>query len=387
MKITRFFYYLILLQYRCNTNNQMILNKFTDFYKRFERYISPIGLIYGFIFTSLTLTRVDMWLENFWIVMHLLIVCFGILAQAFYENRLERKGTPEADRTKFHFYLTLVIQFAFGGLFSTFFVFYMRSTSITESWIFVLILLILLIGNELWKKYYQRLAFQVSVLFISIYLFLIFLLPVLLHRLGADIFIISGILSLVTIFFFLRILRRFTETRFKSEHNILRVSVITIYIIMNALYFTDIIPPIPLSLKVAGVYHNIVKTSEGNYQAVGEPTVWQDYFNRYPVFHYQAGETVYAFSSIFSPIAFITEIVHQWQYYDENTKTWVDSGRITLPISGGREQGFRTYSIKQSLAAGFWRVRVMTPAGQVLGNIKFEVIKVPDSPSLITKIL
>ena len=40
----------------------MFLNKFSDFYKRFEKYISPIGLIYGFIFTSLTLTRVDMFM-------------------------------------------------------------------------------------------------------------------------------------------------------------------------------------------------------------------------------------------------------------------------------------------------------------------------------------
>ena len=95
----------------------MILNKFSDFYKRFEKYISPIGLIYGFIFTSLTLTRVDMWLENFWIIVHLLIAGFGIIAITYFENQIEQKKRPEEDREKFHFYMNLIIQFAFGCLF------------------------------------------------------------------------------------------------------------------------------------------------------------------------------------------------------------------------------------------------------------------------------
>ena len=134
----------------------MLLNKFSDFYKRFEKYISPIGLIYGFIFTSLTLTRIDQFIENFWIVIHLLIATFGILVLTLYENRAEKKQVPIEDRQKFHFYLTLIIQFAFGGLFSTFFVFYMRSSSLFESWLFLLILIVLLVGNELWKKHYSR---------------------------------------------------------------------------------------------------------------------------------------------------------------------------------------------------------------------------------------
>ena len=85
----------------------MILDNFSNFYKRFEKWISPIGLIYGFIFTSLTLTRVDMFLENFWIMMHLFIAGFGILAVTLFENKAEKKNLSEEDKIKFHFYLTL----------------------------------------------------------------------------------------------------------------------------------------------------------------------------------------------------------------------------------------------------------------------------------------
>lgn len=365
----------------------MILNKFSDFYKKFEIYISPIGLIFGFIFTSLTLTRVDMFIENFWIVMHLLIVAFGILAVTLFENRFEEKKLSGFDREKFHFYLTLIIQFAFGGLFSTFFIFYLRSSSLVESWFFLLILLILLVGNEIWKKHYTRLAFQVSVLFVSIYLFLIFLLPVLFHRLGSDLFIASGLISLAIIILFLFLLKKFAQEKFKNDHKSLRISVLGIFIIMNILYFTNIIPPIPLSIKASGVYHSIVKNVDGNYSAQVEPSIFRDYFNRFPVFHRQTGETIYAFSAVFSPIKFATEIIHQWQYYDEVKKEWVDSNLIVLPIIGGRDGGFRTYSVKQAVPSGLWRVKVMTTQGQTIGNINFKVKETNVAPNLVKIIL
>lgn len=351
----------------------MLLNKFSDFYKRFEKYISPIGLIYGFIFTSLTLTRVDTFLENFWIVVHLCLAASGIFTLTLFENRAQKKNLPDEDRQKFHFYLTLVIQFAFGGLFSTFFVFYMRSSSLAESWLFLLILVILLVGNELWKKHYSRLAFQISILFISIYLFLTFLFPVLFHRLGSDLFVAAGLASLVIVALFLSLLKKIAYERFKSDHHVLRIIVLAIFALMNLLYFTNIIPPIPLSLKASGVYHSISRNAAGDYVVTGEARIWRDYFNRYPVFHRKVGEPVYVFGAIFSPINFSTEAVHQWQYYDEVKKEWIDSSRIVMSIVGGREDGYRTYSFKQALPPGLWRVRITTIKDQTIGTVGFRV--------------
>jgi len=256
-----------------------------------------------------------------------------------------------------------------------------------DSWFFLLILVVLLVGNEIWKKHYQRLSFQISILFVSFYLFLIFLLPVLFHRLGADLFVASGILSLLLVSLFLLILRKFAREKFRSSHNILMTSLFSIFILLNILYFTNVIPPIPLAIKEAGVYHGVVKNNAGNYEVQGEPKLWQDYFNFYPVFHKQVGETVYVFSAIFSPVNFATSIIHQWQYYDEVKKAWVDSSKITLPITGGREQGYRLYSSKQAIIAGLWRVKVMSVSGQVLGRINFRVEDATTTPSLIKKVL
>ena len=257
--------------------------------------------------------------------------------------------------------------------------------SLLDSWPFILFLLVLLVGNELWKKHYQRLTFQISILFISIYLFLVFLLPVLFHRLGADIFVLSGILSLIIVFLFTLVLKKYTGEKFKIHHNTLRLSVIIIFIMMNVLYFTNIIPPIPLSLKEAGVYHNITRNNAGNYLVQAEAGNWLNYFKQYPVFHKSINDSVYVFSAVFSPTKFEAEIVHQWQYYDEVKKEWIDSSKITLPITGGREEGFRTYSFKRSIIPGLWRVKVINMRGQVLGKINFKVETSTSTPDLVTK--
>lgn len=364
----------------------MFINKITDFYRKFEIYISFITFSFGLITTFLTLTRVDMLMENIWIILNLIFATAGILALTYFENR-NKKEDSLTSKIEIHFYLTLFIQFAFGGLFATYFVFYLRSSSLSDSWFFLLTLLILLVGNEIWKKHYQRLTFQISVLFVSLYLFFIFLLPVLFHRLGADLFLISGLLALLIIFLFTLLLKKIALEKFKNSHKLLQKSIVIIFLLINIMYFTNIIPPIPLALKADGVYHHITKLSNGNYEALGESKKWFDYFISYPVIHNKGGEAIYVFSAIFSPVNFSTNIVHEWQYYDEREKEWIVSSRIILPINGGRENGYRTYSLKRNLEPGLWRVRVMTPANQVLGRVKFRVRDIVDSIPLVTKLL
>ena len=129
------------------------------------------------------------------------------------------------------------------------------------------------------------------------------------------------------------------------------------------------------------------ETSQINYQVTAEPTVFSDYFNRYPVFHKNLGETVYVFSAVFSSINFSTDIIHQWQYYNSQKRVWVDSTQIVLPITGGREGGYRLYSSKQLVTPGLWRVKVMTISGQVVGKINFKIEESSTTPELITKLL
>ncbi len=222
-----------------------------NWYSRFERPISSASLVFGFIFDALTLRRVDTLWENLWIVAHLLIVgLFIILVQI-----RERQSGDEKNPSKIHFYFVNVLQFFFGGLLSTYLVFYFRSADVFVAWPFILLLILAFIANESLKRHYVRFSFQISLFFLSIYLFLIFLVPVVLHKIGDWVFLLSGFLSLIFILFFVTFLYNVTKNRFKSNLKKIVFLISGIFITINFLYFTNIIPPIPLSLKEAGVYH------------------------------------------------------------------------------------------------------------------------------------
>src|SRR4051812_45697173 len=100
----------------------MKIRSIKNWYFRYERIVSSFSLIGGFIFDAVTLKRVDLFWENLWVAVHLLVAGIGIILLNIYENKKEH--ISESVRSKIHFWLIIGVQFAFGGLLSTFLVFY-----------------------------------------------------------------------------------------------------------------------------------------------------------------------------------------------------------------------------------------------------------------------
>jgi hypothetical protein len=44
-----------------------------------------------------------------------------------------------------------------------------------------------------------------------------------------------------------------------------------------------------------------------------------------------------------------------------------------MPVSGGREGGYRGSTVKQRVAPGDWRVDLETAHGQIIGRVSFRV--------------
>jgi hypothetical protein len=348
----------------------MVLTKLKNWYGKYERPISSISLVGGFVFDALTLKRVDLFWENFWVVAHLVIVGTGIVLV----HAIEKNEGDESNPSKTHFWLVNIIQFFFGGILSTYLVFYFRSGDIAVSWPFLLILALAFWANEALKRHYTRLIFQISLFYLSLFSFAIFLVPVLEHKIGQEIFLISGVVSLAAIAIFLFIIRLVNRREFRASRKLLLPVIAGIFLLVNILYFTNLIPPIPLSLKDAGVYYSVQRDVQGNYQSMGEMTVWQNYFRLYPDFHEVAGLPVFVYSAIFSPPSLNLDIVHQWQHQDASGN-WQTISSVNLHIVGGRDGGFRTYSEKTAgLTAGHWRVNVLTTNGQLIGRVRFNLI-------------
>jgi hypothetical protein len=360
-----------------------LLEKTRNWYGRFERPISSFSLIFGFIFDALTLKRVDTLWENIWIFGHILIVGIFIILIHTRNNEIGDERNP----SRAHFWYVNILQFFFGGLLSTFLVFYFRSSDILSTWPFLIILTLAFIANESFKRHYIRLSFQISLFFLSIYSFAIFLVPVILHKIGMWVFIISGLLSLLFITIFVAILFYFIRDKFVESKKMILSLIIGIFSIVNIFYFTNLIPPIPLSLKDANVYHSIKKNESGNYNVTYEKSDWRDYFKLYPNYNKTEESPVYAYSAIFSPKNLNLTIIHEWQYYDETNNKWKTTGQINLHVIGGRDGGFRTYSLRTNLTSGKWRVLIKTTEGQTIGRIRFKITKTDNEPPLLTNVI
>jgi hypothetical protein len=147
-----------------------------------------------------------------------------------------------------------------------------------------------------------------------------------------------------------------------------------IYLSLNFLYFTNIIPPIPLSLKDVGIYHSVVKFGDGTYRLTYEkPKWWQLYKKSDNTFHYEEGDNVFCFASVFAPTRLATDIYHHWERYNDETSKWEEHGRFSYAIEGGSDRGYRGYTLVRNYAVGKWRCTVETERGQVIGRETFTI--------------
>lgn len=362
---------------------QSRLGKLRNWYGRYERPISSLSLIGGFVFDAVTLKRVDLFWENFWVIAHLAIVGTCIVLV----HALEKAEGDETNPSKAHFWLVNILQFFFGGILSTYLVFYFRSSDITVSWPFLLILALAFWANEALKRQFIRLVFQASIFFLSLFCFAIFLVPVLTHQIGAGMFIWAGLCSLAAMALFLWLIKTVAKEEFEKSKKLMFASIAGIFALVNILYFTDILPPIPLSLKNAGVYYSLQKDGQGNYQAIGEQTSWLDYFQIYKNFDYIPGQPVIVYTAIFAPSKLTTTVVHEWQKKDPSSGKWLTIDKISLKVVGGRDGGFRTYSEKiVNLSPGLWRVNALTTRGQIIGRVRFNLVLASGLPR-ITQVL
>jgi len=352
--------------------------KAKDFYFKYERRIGTAALFFGFILDSLTLQRIDDLFENLIVIFYLILSGFIIFLINIYKSGESKSKTLSIVGP----FLPTITQFSFGGLFSAFFIFYSRSGDFSVSWPFILILLFLLIGNEFFKEYYKRQSFQISIYFVAVYSFLIFFIPIIISSVGAIAFVISGLLSIVAIKFFVYIMDLFTKV--EEERGAAFFSVGLIFVLINVLYFTNILPPIPISLKDVGVYHLVEREEDGNYLLRSEKESWIESILPGKTIHLIRGNPLYVFSSVFAPTNISSDIVHCWQYKEDNN--WKEASCISFPIFGGANQGYRGYSVKQNLFPGEWRVNIETKRGQKIGHIKFKVEEVSKTPELDTKI-
>ena len=156
---------------------------------------------------------------------------------------------------------------------------------------------------------------------------------------------------------------------------------------MNTFYFTRVLPPLPLALSDVGIYHAIRHTGS-IYLVQEEPQPWTVRFGfARPVVHVAPGEKLALYSAVFAPIRMTTQIAHRWQWWDSRSKHWQTLSKVAFSISGGREHGYRGYSLKSGLRAGDWRVNIDSADGRLIGRFAFNVVLIASPVQTVPKTL
>jgi hypothetical protein len=141
--------------------------------------------------------------------------------------------------------------------------------------------------------------------------------------------------------------------------------------ILIGFYFLNWIPPVPLSLKFGGIFHQVTKKADA-YHLRYEAGAWYQFFKRSDQ-PFRGDGPAYCFTAVFAPVDLKTTIYHRWQYRVAAGRTFAQTDRIAIAISGGREEGYRGYTVKQRVIPGFWRVDVETEDGRIIGRVNFRV--------------
>jgi len=364
-------------------------------FSRYERHISAAAMLGGFVVDNFTFGRIDRPAANVVFCAYLLLAAASIALLHALQSRMDRRleelpesGAAETQSIsdlrntgRLHTILPAASQFALGGLWSGFLVFYSRSAVFSASWPFLLVLTAVFVGNEVFRHYRSRLVFSGVLFFFALYSYAIFVVPVLAGRIGNVVFLASGAAATVIFLLFLQVLNLVGRKRFKQSRLLLFSGAAAVLATMNLFYFTDVLPPLPLALANAGVFHS-VKRIGATYSAVAEPQPLTAMFNlSRPVLHVAPGQSLAVYSAVFAPIKLTTKIAHRWRWYDPNRKAWVQQSVVTFPISGGRAGGYRGYTIKSKPRAGAWRVDIDTEDGRLIGRVGFEVVTVSQPAS------
>src|SRR3989338_2364194 len=361
-----------------------MLQRSKSFLFRYERRLSTFAFVFGFLWDNLTLTRVDRLFDNVVLSLYLVLAFGSICVINAHSTRLRRiesglglsqSGFFSASIGKYGASVArILLPFAFGGLFSGFLIFYSRSGEVLSSAPFLFLLIAFFFGNEFLQRHYQRFIFQMSVFFVALFSYASLLVPILLGRIGGSIFVVGGLVALILFWVALRAVSFFAREEVEENRYSLYAVVTIIFITFNFLYFNNMIPPIPLALKEIGIYHTVLRTRSGEYRLSFEKAPWYSFGKKTSaVFHRVENEPVYAFTSVFAPTLLDTEVLHRWSFFDETTEDWVSSTVIGFPISGGRKDGYRGYSVKENIFPGKWRVDVETLRGQIVGRFVFTV--------------
>lgn len=338
------------------------------FYREHEPLCTAALFAAGFLFDTLAVGRIDK-LHNILHQASYLTLCALFTG---YELR-EQYGDfslPERLRPAWRYHAGAT-HFMLGTLLNIYTLFYFKSASLQTSFLFLAVLAGLLAANELKPFGGSGTTLRMTLFSLCLVSYFTYLVPTLAGSIGVLPFL--GTLAAAT--GAIAGLAWWLSGHLRDARRTLRRHLLVPYACVAlgfaALYFLKAIPPVPLSLESIRAAHGVRRDGDAFVLTETRPR-WRFWERGDQTFLARPGDAVFCYVSVFSPTRFKERLQVRWLYKDP-ADGWGQADAIPLDIAGGRDGGWRGFTVKKRWKPGKWRVRVETSDGRELGRLDLRV--------------
>jgi hypothetical protein len=338
------------------------------FYRNHEPACTVAFFVLGFLFDTMAVGRIDK-LHN---IIHQGTYLFLCAVFTSYELR-ERYGgfaPPERLKTAWRYHAAAT-HFMLGTLLNIYTLFYFKSASLGTSFLFMVVLAGLLAVNELKPFADSGTTLRMSLFSLCLVSYFTYLVPTLVGKIGVWPFfgtLAASTACVAALSWWLR--RALPDPRVLIPHLVAPYAIVAL--VFAALYFTKVLPPVPLSLSSSGIYHDVKR--DGDHFTLTELRPrWRFWERGDQTFLARPDDKIYFYFQVFSPGRFKEHLQVRWLRRDE-TIGWEEEDAIPLETAGGREGGWRGFVVKSRWKLGRWRVRVETSDARELGRLDLTVV-------------
>ncbi len=346
-----------------------------------KRHWLTLGFFLGFAVDLILLNKIDSLVDNLILFANASLATISFIL--LYGSSTGR--WPEWLSRRLQRITPIFMQYGFGGLLSGMLIFYGRSGDLVASAPFLLIIVAVILGNEFIVKRSDKLIYHIALYYIGIFSYMVLVIPVILGKMGDVIFILSGIVALLIVILLVRMLSKVVPFFIDVNKKRIIVTIGFIYIGFNTLYFSNLIPPIPLSLTHIEIAHAVSRSDDGVYRITSEKQPWWREHTPLRSIIKPSRSSIACFARVYAPTRLTTDIYHRWEFKNEEGE-WIERFHLSYPIFSTNIRGYRGYTQTSNFTEGVWRCSVETERGQVLGRKSVIIDLDKERGELVTRV-
>ncbi len=361
--------------------------RFKAFKQRHHLLFELAFFFAGFLFDVVLLHRID----STPLLIHQGLYLVASAGLIFLDHRLHVAGKePEGLLGKVLSVRLWVMHFFLGTLLNAFLIFYFRAAAGLFAMLFIVLLAGIIVINELPRFRQKGPVVRVAMLSFATTNYLAYLLPVIWGELRSWQYYVALLVGSVVTVGLWKLFTRFTHDPAWTFERAVAPGLV-IQAVLLILYVAQVVPPVPLSLKHIGAYHDVEPVKDGakrHYKLTyAKASILRPWAEQAGTIELVPNGKLWVFVKIFAPTRFNDAVQFAWEF-DDPQKGWTPWGKpFTTHLSGGNEEGYRTYAYTHAAKVGTYRVRVLTADGREIGRETVDVVHRTEPPTDLVTVL